>query len=170
MRAILISSLWALALGWGVAGCIGPGGGGADGDLEIGTGEWSFISVEDRGEVELVYGPQGGWHVWVSLQAEGIDPRRVEMELTTEIAGLPESRERSIVYVDLQAERDGTFVRYGWPAILSRPECAAGRELVVEVRLRDRTDVVAFDAFTVIPSAHQNVDRLGVCGLVSPAD
>ena len=169
MRSGLIHGLCLVALSWGGGGCLPPGGGGG-GELEIGTGEWAFVSVEDRGEIELVYGPQGGWHVWVSLQVGGLDPRRVEMELTTEIAGMPESRERSIVHVDLQPARDGRFVRYGWPAILSRPECAAGRELLVEVQLRDRIDVVAFDAFTVIPSAYDNVDRLGVCGLVSPSE
>ncbi len=165
MNRSLTAPLAVLALVIGVSGCLPPGGGGGQGELEIGTGEWAFVEVQDRGTVELVYGPQGGWHVWVSLQAERLDPRRVEMELTTEIAGMPESRERSIVYVDLQPEQDGSFVRYGWPAILSRPECAEGRELIVEVQLRDRTDAVAFDAFTVIPSAFENVDRLGTCGL-----
>src|SRR5689334_1921019 len=39
--------------------------------LVIGTGESAFEPVEDS--VELVHGPQGGYHVYVALEATHID-------------------------------------------------------------------------------------------------
>ena len=153
---------WSLPLLLVACGCISgspaPGGG-----LRLGTGEEEFVDVHQSGEVELVYGPQGGWHVWVSLVADGLDPERVEMELTTETLGVSGTRDRSIVYMSLEPMPDGRAALYGWRAILSRPECADGRPLSVEVRLRDREDTIVADAYVADAVAVENVSRLGEC-------
>lgn len=36
--------------------------------LELGTGQLEYQPLEDGGTIELVYGPQGGWHVDVSAR------------------------------------------------------------------------------------------------------
>lgn len=156
---LLLAPVWAC----------GPQPPGSEGELQLGTGEQEFIDVHESGEIELVYGPQGGWHVWVSLVADGLDPDRVEMELTTETLGVAGTRDRSIVYMSLEPMPDGRAVRYGWRAILSHPECADGRPLKVEVRLRDRGDTVAEDAFVAEAVALENVSRLGECRQDAPA-
>lgn len=51
---------------------IGPDG--ATTFLEIGTGETGFTALADGDALELVYGPQGGYHVWGACGIYGIDP------------------------------------------------------------------------------------------------
>lgn len=64
---------------FGLLGCQGAPGDTADPctpgptpELEIGTGEYSY---EDLGaaELELIHGPQGGYHVLLGLQARHLD-------------------------------------------------------------------------------------------------
>lgn len=42
--------------------------------VEAGTGETTFAPLADGDELELVYGPQGGYHVWGACGIYGIDP------------------------------------------------------------------------------------------------
>jgi hypothetical protein len=35
--------------------------------VEVGTGELEYEPLEDGDPVTLVYGPQGGWHIWFSV-------------------------------------------------------------------------------------------------------
>ncbi|MEQ1503574.1 MAG: hypothetical protein ABMB14_15155 [Myxococcota bacterium] len=43
-------------------------------EVEVGTGTAGFEPVADGGPVSFFQGPQGGYHVFVSLRAVGIDP------------------------------------------------------------------------------------------------
>ncbi len=69
-----------LSLACLLAGCpvapapphVGPDG--ATSFLELGTGESGFESLVDGGAIELVHGPQGGYHVWASCRIFGLDP------------------------------------------------------------------------------------------------
>lgn len=45
--------------------------------LELGTGTSSFVSLSDGDTVELVHGPQGGWHVDATLSFGGFGPAGV---------------------------------------------------------------------------------------------
>lgn len=45
-----------------------------DPTFTLGTGLTSFEPLADGNDLDLVYGPQGGWHVDLSLQATGIRP------------------------------------------------------------------------------------------------
>ena len=144
-----------------LSGCESSGTGVAQ--LELGTGEYNFESVEELGAVELVHGPQGGWHVWLSVRAEHLNPVRVEMDLTTQVMGMPETRDRSIVYLDMVPNELGGHEILGWRAILSQPACAHGREMVIEVAMRDREDQEAFSAIVVSPEALDDHGYLGDC-------
>jgi|GEM_PF-2388452 len=42
--------------------------------LELGTGQLRWEPLEEGGVLELVAGPQGGWHVDVALRAADVDP------------------------------------------------------------------------------------------------
>lgn len=44
--------------------------------VEVGTGDTSFRPLVDGGEVMLVYGSQGGFHVWTSVRVH--DPSLIE--------------------------------------------------------------------------------------------
>lgn len=144
MRTLLPLTLALVAL----VGC-GPAPG--EGEVTIGSGEWRFEPVADGDEVELVRGSQGGWHVWVSMEARGLDPRRVEMDLETVIDSDMETHERSIVYLDFQDMGSGGARFIGWPAVLSDPACASGRPLEITVTLTDQDGHVATDTCTVTP-------------------
>lgn len=42
--------------------------------VEIGTGELEFEPIEDGQELELILGPQGGYHFLASMQVTGVEP------------------------------------------------------------------------------------------------
>jgi hypothetical protein len=56
------------------APALGQGSGAVTGEvwLELGTGRFSYEPLQD--EIEVVAGPQGGWHVDVSLRFGGFEP------------------------------------------------------------------------------------------------
>lgn len=45
--------------------------------VELGTGNASFVAIGET--IELVMGPQGGWHVDVALRIWGLDPRGISV-------------------------------------------------------------------------------------------
>lgn len=49
------------------------------GRVEIGTGLTEFIDIDDGDDVELVMGPQGGWHVDVALRLYDLDPQDMQL-------------------------------------------------------------------------------------------
>lgn len=49
--------------------------------VEIGTGVTTFVPIEDGDDVELVNGPQGGWHVDVTLRLYQVDPQELTMRI-----------------------------------------------------------------------------------------
>jgi hypothetical protein len=53
-----------------LAGCPAPG----PASVKVGTGELSFSPLTDGDDVEVVLGPQGGYHIYGSMQVTGIDP------------------------------------------------------------------------------------------------
>lgn len=42
--------------------------------LTLGTGDTTFEMLTEGGDIELVHGPQGGWHVVVAARFSGFDP------------------------------------------------------------------------------------------------
>jgi len=49
------------------------------GEVEVGVGEDTFVSIEDGKVIQVERGSQGGMHVWVSLSAAGIHPGSEEL-------------------------------------------------------------------------------------------
>lgn len=50
----------------------GPPEDGGSPRLEVGTGESTFVALNDGDPVELVHGPQGGYHVLVAVRATSL--------------------------------------------------------------------------------------------------
>jgi len=42
--------------------------------LQVGSGDLYFIPLSSLDEVEMVHGPQGGWHIWWSVLLSGTEP------------------------------------------------------------------------------------------------
>lgn len=96
--------------GTGALGCTGETGVDAAIDahaepyVELGTGLGSFEVLPDEGaELELVHGPQGGWHVHLSMRMRGITPTSVVYEVTR----LSDGRVLAVLPLGV---REGTFV------------------------------------------------------------
>jgi hypothetical protein len=69
----------------------------ADWKINIGTGQSGFEPLNDNDAVEKVQGPQGGYHVWVSLLVDGATPEDVELQI--EVAQGDAVVSRSVSYV-----------------------------------------------------------------------
>jgi hypothetical protein len=144
----------AAGCGTGGDGCPGGDDGGGPPWIEVGTGEWRFEPLEDGQDVPLVFGSQGGYHVWVSYRTGGLDPVDVRIEIATEILSHPDTRTASILTRTLpQADEPGVYGQIGWPAVVPQAGCADGEPVEVEVRLEDRHGMAVRDARTVVPHA-----------------
>jgi hypothetical protein len=68
-----------------------------DWKVDVGTGESEFAPLADGDTVAKQHGPQGGYHVWISLRIDGKVPDPVEVELTATQGDAIVSRATSIV-------------------------------------------------------------------------
>lgn len=135
-----------------VTACSGGGGsdpdGGADATradapdaepprVELGTGRTSFVEIPPMGaELELVAGPQGGWHIDVTARLHGlaIEQLLLTYEITRdgEIVSMPRQfmlREALVLREGDHYLRAGDFV----PFQITQPADVVGDTVVVRV-------------------------------------
>ena len=133
-------------------------------EFDVGTGSWRFEALEDGTQVELVRGAQGGWHVWVSVRAKGVQDGDL---LILETQPADESREPQVVELtpNFDPANSAGYRNYvGWPAMLDSPECLVGELLRVRATLTmDGEEFTAEHDVMVMPGA----DPPGEC---VPAD
>ncbi len=108
--------------------------------LEIGGGLESYVELPPTGgELELVHGPQGGWHVNLSLRLRGIEP-------TSHSWRVERSEDARALAAFELGTREGSFVprgdaleRVGELVILDviGPEEVVGRDVHVSASVRD---------------------------------
>jgi hypothetical protein len=125
--------------------CAAPGKGGDDpclpGDgptLTVGTGELAFEPVAAGDTVELVHGPQGGFHTHVGLSATFLDASAtVAAVMTGSIDG--EVLAESAPYLTLRCNPE-THALESWGTRLiwdALPEDLDGKPITVSVTLTD---------------------------------
>ncbi len=111
-----------------LAGCAGASPEPTTASLELGTGTARFEPLADGAEVPMVKGAQGGWHVWVSVRAEGLDSGLGSIEIEHQPADESEPAQVSRVGVTFDPpDAEGRRVSLGWPAIFADPACSVGR-------------------------------------------
>ena len=127
----------------------GDGGGGADGrvptvsQVELGTGRTSFIPLP--GNIELVMGPQGGWHLDLTLRLWSDDPGGLVLRYEVRRDGESEPVSAPTTYVveaaRLIAEGDH-WLRLGDRAVLAiaGPDEIVGDAVVLEVDVNGLVD------------------------------
>ncbi|GAB4196307.1 MAG: hypothetical protein OHK0013_03360 [Sandaracinaceae bacterium] len=145
-------------LGCVVAGCAGsPQPEPVEASLEIGTGTARFVPLADGDEVPMVKGAQGGWHLWVSVRAEGLESGLASLELAHQPAdeSEPEQVMRSGVTFDPPDAR-GRRVTLGWQAILANPSCSVGRLHRVRVTVTTATGQRLTAEREVMPTGGDN--------------
>jgi hypothetical protein len=108
--------------------------------LDLGTGETSFVSLVDGGTIELVMGPQGGWHVWASTRIIGVDPNGRIIHYVAETTDGVVLAEASLALMTrFLTPIDGGWLRLGDRVIfpITGPADVVGRTIVLRVTLED---------------------------------
>jgi hypothetical protein len=122
--------------------------------LELGTGEWQFETMAAAQRVQLVAGTQGGFHVWLSMRAQGFAGERLRMQLQLRSARAPvASSDLSLAF---EPNEEGALEFVGWPAQLLDPWCAVDVPLTVEVTLSDAARHSASATVEIVPTAPLN--------------
>jgi len=113
---------------------------GAEPRVEIGTGVTTFIPITDGDDVELVNGPQGGWHVDVTLRLYDVNPQ----ELTMRIEGYDAESEMAIgvpierILTERRVQPEGDhWLRLGDQLIfaIEAPDQVVDTDVRIEVRI-----------------------------------
>ena len=154
MRAILIA-VFASAVATAAYGC-GDDSPPTPSDmtLEVGTGESAFEPVGDMQEVPLVFGPQGGHHVWISFRVTGFQQERVLMDLDVvplgELEPPPDALPVRLLMTPTGEE--GSYEYVGWPAQLYDAGCYVGVPTSFRMTLTDPAGNQVSDEIVVVPA------------------
>lgn len=118
-----------------LAGCPGPSGGdGGALQVEAGIGVDHFVALTGQ-DVNIVYGPQGGTHVWAAVRV-GHDaaPARAKVTLTLSLADTELSR--STVTVGL-VDAGEFYEWYALQAIVPDPQAIDGKTVKLRIEVHD---------------------------------
>lgn len=132
-------------------GGTGPGGGDPPPgrfcpgvQAELGTGVREFQPVRDGDTVWLYRGPQGGYMIYLSVRARGLDAKAVRVDYRETFRASGERLGAGTWKVQLPTDLgDGWWERVGiWgqidPSWWTRPSEVRGSDVTVEVTLTDR--------------------------------
>jgi len=116
--------------------------------LQLGTGTESFVPVEDGDELQVIAGPQGGHHIWVSLRTRPpVNPKGVLINVTGRYEGgelLPSELKLNLV-------KNGPWLEwYALVAMVPDPDAVAGKEVELSLQITDSANVTATDSRRVI--------------------
>lgn len=117
--------------------------------LTVGKGELGYEAVDGDASAELIHGPQGGYHIYIALQATDMDPSTdwlVSMTGTVDGELLAEGSR----YVTMRCNPSVSALQ-AWGLYLifdAQPEELHGRSAVVEVTATDAAGTKASDDAT----------------------
>lgn len=128
---------------------------GPDPSFEIGTGELRYVPLSEvEQQLELIHGPQGGYHVLIGIQASGIDASdELAVDLSGTIGGEPIAA--GAPWADLRCNTQvGALQGWGYFLIYdAEPEDLDGQDTHITATLTDvagtvltaEADAVIFD-------------------------
>jgi hypothetical protein len=120
--------------------------------VELGTGATEFTPVTDGEMVDLVLGPQGGYHIWTAVRVHdpAIDRALVNVTATFEddgqFAGAPIG-----ILVPLDLSPEGTRCYAGLTSFIDSPAAASGRRVVLSLTVMTNTGGSGRDERVVVP-------------------
>jgi hypothetical protein len=117
---------------------------GGMGEIEVGTGENSFIALTDGDPVTIIHGPQGGYHIWGAIRAKpGLNPKGIEVKISVLTTA---GAELSLNAYRLNLTPNGEFHEwYGLLALVPEPTAVSGSEVRLHVDVKDSAGVTASD-------------------------
>ena len=107
--------------------------------VEIGTGDTGFLPLTDGEDAFIVFGPQGGWHIWTAVRVRDESVVEAEINLSVRFAGdgTPAGKASSVA-TGLKL-KDGARERAGMTNFLANALAVRGQRVVL------RTEVIAAD-------------------------
>ena len=107
--------------------------------IELGAGRVDFVALDESGSIELVSGPQGGYHLEFTLRLFDVDPD--DLVLDYQVYEMTSKQRVSMParYVITKAsvlDRGDHFLRVGDRAILDVKSASAAQGMDVEVSCR----------------------------------
>lgn len=134
----------------------GPRADGASSDVrvELGSGTSAFETIPEAAELELISGPQGGWHVWVTARIwdERIDGLIISYEAVPVGSTARITMPTELMLNSSRVVREGDhWLRAGDFTVfdITGPPGVVGMQLVLTVRIRDTAGNMAEDSRTV---------------------
>lgn len=116
--------------------------------IELGTGADAFRPLPEGSDLEVVHGPQGGWHVELSARLGGLDPDGGLLRFQiVDDGGVLVAETRIAVYAR-RLDRDGcAYLRHGDIVVLSLPDPpeVLGEDVTARVILEIGGESVAED-------------------------
>lgn len=127
----------------------GPTGGGPG--ITVGQGGSAYVPLMDHDAVELVHGPQGGWHVELTARFWGLNPEGLLLsyEVTPLDGATPTTFPARYMLTRQRVVPDGNgYVRLGDRAVFDVTDTCnvVGRSFTVRVTAQDVDGVMAQDA------------------------
>jgi hypothetical protein len=118
-------------------------------DLELGTGINGFEALAEDQTVDIIFGPQGGYHIWAALRARRarVAPDRVEVHarLFKDGAELSDNAYRLNLY-----EAGEYYEWYALQALVPDPVAIDGQLVTIRLELLDTNGVFASDERRVL--------------------
>jgi hypothetical protein len=114
-------------------------------EVELGGGVREWQAVDDGDTVYLYRGPQGGWMIYLSVRARGMDPSDVSVAYVESFSDTGEAFGQDEWRVQLQNDvGDGWFERVGiWGAVFddywTSSYLIRGKDARIDVTVTDNT-------------------------------
>lgn len=122
--------------------------GGAVPLLEVGTGVNTFAALADGDDIGIIFGPQGGYHVWTALRArKDLAPTRVETRVSVRLEGAELSQNGYRLNL---VDSGDHYEWYGLQALIPDPAVVDGKSVELRVDVTDAQGRAAFDVRRVV--------------------
>jgi hypothetical protein len=120
--------------------------------VELGTGFQYFEPLSEGQKVEIIFGPQGGYHVWVHFRMQNMVPEDLLLTFTGTLHGTlddsdpPACSAQYLVRELVVLEEPWHQLDDGVPCFVADPEGIQGRHMLLQVVATDGEDRTASDA------------------------
>jgi hypothetical protein len=108
-------------------------------ELEVGTGDGAFVALSNGDSLELIHGPQGGWHVIVSARMSGVELDGAQLVIEVIAGDGAEVLARvSLALLERRLDREGpSYFKLNNFLIfdVAGPSEIADRDVVIRARL-----------------------------------